>query len=363
MSYATHRPCVGDYLIAAALLVVLLTPGVPQAATTSDITGEWEVTMDFGGRPMYAALTIATKPDGTLAGKWGSDDLANVKFDGQKLTFVRTVKFGDNEFTLNYAGTLADGRITGTLSGDQGDLPANAARRKPLASAVGVWDLKYAVGDRDMTAKLTVSQKPDGVLDAKWVSERGESVISNVKCQGDKLTFDRTAKFNDQEVKMTFAGTVQGDKLSGVNKSERGEIVVAGTRAGAEVIGKWELTSVSDMGTWVIHMTVYPDLSGRYEFFGSELPMKNVKFESGQLTFGLEMGFGDQTFQLNFKGTVEGQTLKGQMTSDQGTAQITGKKLAPAAAPPAAGAAGSSIVGTWEFTREMQDGTRRTNPL
>jgi hypothetical protein len=361
MSHVARHTNAGKCLVAAVLLMLMV--GAPQVLAADDVTGEWEVTMDFGGRPMYASLTISKNADGTLAGKWGSDDLSNVKFDGQKLTFLRTVRWGDNEFSLNYAGTLANDKIAGTLSSDQGDFPANAARRRPISPAVGVWDLKYAVGDRDMTAKLTVSQKPDGTLDAKWVSERGESVVSNVKFQDGKLTFDRTAKFNDQEIKMTFAGTAQGDKLTGLTKSERGEIPVDGTRAGAEIIGKWELTSVSDMGTWTIHMMIYPDLSGRYEFFGGEIPMKNVKFENGQLVFVLEVGPPDQTFQLNFKGKVEGQTLKGQMTSEQGTSEITGKKLPAAAVAPAASASASSIIGTWEFTRETQDGTRRTNTL
>jgi len=356
MNDAARHTSRRGYLVAAALLTLMMS--VPRVSAAQDITGEWEVTMDFGGRPMYATLNIAKKPDGTLAGKWGSDDLSAVKLEGDKLTFDRTVRFGDNEFTLNYAGVVSDGKITGTLSSDQGEFAANAARKKPLSPAVGIWDLKYAIGDRDMTARLTVSQKPDGALNAKWVSERGESVISNVKFQDSKLTFDRTVKFNEREMQMSFEGAVQGDKLTGVNRSQMGEVQVAGTRAGAEAIGKWELTSVSDMGTWTIHMTLFPDLSGRYEFFGGEIPMKNVKFENGQLTFALEVGPPDQTLQLDFKGKVEGKTLKGQMTSEQGTSEITGKKLPPAATA----AAPSAIVGTWEFTRETQQGTR-TNTL
>jgi hypothetical protein len=195
MSHTARCTSVGKCLLAAVLLTLMT--GVPQALAAEDITGEWEVTMDFGGQPSYATLTIAKNPDGTLAGKWGSSPLSNVKFDGQKLTFVRTVRFGDNEFTMDYSGTVTDGKITGTMSSDRGDMPANAVKKKPLSPAVGVWDLKYTVGDRDVTARLTVSQKPDGTLDGKWVSQMGESVVSNVKFQDGKLTFDRTVKFND----------------------------------------------------------------------------------------------------------------------------------------------------------------------
>jgi hypothetical protein len=285
--------------------------------------------------------------------------LSKVKFENGQLTFTRTIPTPDQDMVLEFKGTLKDGKLTGVLSSEQGDSNVTGAKRKPMSPACGVWDLKYTVRDRDMTAKLTVSEKPDGALDAKWTSERGDSVVSNVQFQEGKLTFDRTVSFNDREMTMTFVGMVQGDKLTGVTRSQMGEIPVTGTRLGAEIIGKWELTSVSDMGTWNTLMIINPDLSGRYEFF-SEIPMKDIKFENGQLTFAVEFGPEDQRFHMDFKGKVAGQTLKGQMTSDRGTSEITGKRLPPATAPAATPT--SSIVGTWEFTRETPQGTR-TNTL
>ena len=134
-----------------------------------DITGQWEMTMDFGGRPSFATLAITKKADGTLAGKWGRRTWSNVKFDGQKLTFARTVKFGDNEFAMNYAGTLKDGKITGAFSTDNGEFAANGARKKPLAAAVGQWDMQYKIGDRDVTGRLAHlaegGRRPGGQVD------------------------------------------------------------------------------------------------------------------------------------------------------------------------------------------------------
>jgi hypothetical protein len=353
MNHATCHKRTGKHLF--AVMVLMFAWALP--ALAQDIAGEWEMVMDFNGRQSFATLTISKNPDGTLGGKWGSSELSNVKFEGDKLTFTRTMRFGDNEFTMTYAGILKDGKITGTMSSDRGEFPVNGTRIKPKSPAVGVWDLKYTVGDRDVTAKMTVSQKPDGALDVKYTSELGDSVVSNAKFQDGKLTFDRTAKFNDQEFKMTFAGTIQGDKLTGTFKTDMGEVTVAGTRFGSALIGKWTLTSVSERGTRNLTMVVYPDLTGRYESFGGEIPMKDLKLEGNQVTFAIEMGFGDQTFKSNFKGTLQDGTIKGQMTSERGTSEITGKKLAPAAA------AASSIVGTWEFVREGQDGTRRTSTL
>ena len=119
-------------------------------AADGEITGEWEVKMDRGGRESFATLSISKKPDGTLAGKWGSNDLSDVKFDGKKLTFARTVRFGDQEFELDYEGTLDGGKLTGTLSSDQGSFAANAARPKPRSPALGRWKIQYTIGDRDI---------------------------------------------------------------------------------------------------------------------------------------------------------------------------------------------------------------------
>ncbi len=274
-------------------LGLILAMSAAEACAAEDITGDWDMTMDFGGRPSFATLSIAKKADGTLTAKWGRDDLSNVKFDGQKLTFTRTVRWGDNEFSLDYVGTLKDGKLTGAMSSDQGEFGANGVRIKPKPPVVGVWDLAYTIGDRDVTSKLTVSEKPDGALDAKWASQMGESVISNVKFQNGKLTFDRTVKFNDREFKMTFEGTAQGDKLTGASKSDMGEIPVAGTRFGAALIGKWEMTTNIDEGPRTSTLTIFPDMTGRQEFFGGEMPITDLKLDGDQVSYALELGFGD----------------------------------------------------------------------
>ena len=154
MSHATRHASMGKVLVLMFLLACAGPVAVLGAA--EDITGQWEMTLDFGGRASFATLTISKNADGTFAGKWGSADLSNVKFDGQKLTFTRTVKFGDNEFTMTYAGTLKDGKIAGQFSTDNGEFAANGARKKPLAPAVGQWDMQYKIGDRDVTGRLAV---------------------------------------------------------------------------------------------------------------------------------------------------------------------------------------------------------------
>ncbi len=324
----------GMFLMVAVL--VTLGIGVTQVwAAAEDITGEWELTTSFNDMQMMATLTLAKKSDGTLTGKWGSADLKDVKFDAGKLTFARTVSMGGQDATMNFTGTIKDGKLTGTLSSDMGDSQVTGAKRKPKPPVLGQYQLKYQVGGQDVTAKLIVSQNAKGAVDANWISDVAKSVCSNVKIEGDKLTLARKMDFNGNAFESTFEGTVKGDKLTGTMKSQMGEVAVTGERIGTAVIGKWEITRTTQMGTRTNLLTIDTDLTGRMESFGGEVPIKDLKVDGNQLTFKTEMTRGDQTFATQYKITLDGKTLKGQSVSDRGTNELTGKKVEPTPAPAA----------------------------
>jgi hypothetical protein len=197
----------------------------------------------------------------------------------------------------------------------------------PKSPALGQWDINFKVMDQDINARLIISQTKEGALEGKWTSEPGEHKITNVKFQDGKLSFTRNSKIEDFEFESTFEGTIKGNELTGTMKSEMGDIPVTGKRFGTALIGTWELTTTSDFGTQTSMMVVDPDMTGTYEFFGGEIPMKDLKLEGNQVTFKLEMGFGDQTFEMAFKGKLDGKTLKGQLDSERGASDVTGKKI------------------------------------
>ena len=180
------------------------------------------------------------------------------------------------------------------------------------------------------------------------------------------------------EFETTYEGTVKGNDLTGAWKSDMGEIPAKGQRVGAPLIGKWDLTVTSERGTRSSLLTVDGDLTGTYESFGGEIPVKDLKLEGDQVTFRIEMSFGDQTFKQEFKGKVDAKALKGQIVSERGTSEVVGKKIEVTRVPGESDAAykarmaredalkraaPSGLVGTWEMTTTSQDGTPRTNTL
>lgn len=293
-----------------------------------DITGDWEIMMDNNGRKSYAMLSIKKAEDGKLTGTWGSTEIANAKFQDGKLTFTRTLGPPDREFTTDYEGTLKDGKLMVTISNDWGETSGVGTRPKPRCPALGQWEISFSVMDRDVKATLTISRNKEGKLEGKWTEDMGEHKISDVKFEDGKLSFTRHTKFEEFEFDNTYEGTVKDNKLTGkLDGGDMGQWEANGQRLGLALIGTWEITSVSDFGTRTTTMKIFPDMTGRYEVFDSEIPMKNLKLEGDQVTFLLEMGWGDMTFELDFKGKLEGKTIKGEMDSDRGTSDITGKKV------------------------------------
>ena len=90
-------------------------------------------------------LSICKKEDGTLTGKWGRDELSDVKFEDGKLTFIRTIKFGEQKFTMNYNSVLKNGTLEGLLSSDRGEFTVKGTRKKSKLPVLGRWDIHFKV--------------------------------------------------------------------------------------------------------------------------------------------------------------------------------------------------------------------------
>jgi hypothetical protein len=335
-------------------LVVLLFLGPARLLAEEGIAGEWELKVDRNGVETFSSLTIQKKTDGTLEGKWGSTPITDLKFQDGKLTFGRTLKFGDREFKMTYEGTLKDGKLSGNITGERGTFSASGTRRKPRNPALGRWEINFRIAERDINAVLAISAAADGALSGQWTSTTGEHVVKDLKFEDGKLSFSRKSKIGEREFESTYLGTIQGSRLNGTIKSQIGDIEANGKRVGGDLVGKWELTSTGgEQGPRTSLLNVFGDLTGRYELFGAESPIKDLKLEGDQVTFQVEVRFRDQTSTVDFKGKLEGgKNLKGEVTSPRGTRQVTGKKLEEAAPSP--------LVGVWEITRESQQGPRKT---
>jgi hypothetical protein len=103
------------------------------------IVGEWQINVNMPARENIEKLTIMKNDDGTLAGTWegrrGESTISDIKFEDGKLTFTRTMKFGDREMTWTYEGTVEGNQIKGAFTSDRGEREANATRVKSAKPA------------------------------------------------------------------------------------------------------------------------------------------------------------------------------------------------------------------------------------
>jgi len=315
-------------LFISLVLVVFAGLASAQQSRRGGLYGDWIVKAEFNGRQMESVLSFSRNQEGNMTGQWisfmGVNELKDVKFEEGQLSFTRVSPGRDGQTsTSTFKGTIAEGKLSGTVTSERGDYALTGERAPRMPRAAGIWDIKLKMNEREVPATLILGADKEGALTAQWKSERGEPTISDVQYERGTLTFKAKSANADRAWEATFEGTIEQDKLTGTLKSERGEIAVEGTRKGAPLIGTWNLEATSERGTRAQRLTVNPDLSGRY----GAIPIKQINFQDGKVDFPVVMQFGDQSFEMRFSGKIEDSKLVGELTSDRGSQKITGTKV------------------------------------
>ncbi|MBL7153773.1 MAG: hypothetical protein ISS79_08645 [Phycisphaerae bacterium] len=322
--------------VVCCVLVVLAVSSAQGMARSSSsgrgrfgLYGDWDIKVKFGEREMQSILAFSRDQEGNLTGQWisfwGIGELKEVKFEEGNLSFTQTYRFGENEFTSKFAGKIEEGKLTGALSSDRGESEVIGKRSLRIPRAVGSWDMKFKMGEREYTSTLVVKADKEGKLTAEMKSERVEHTISDVLYERGNLTFKRKTKMGDREWESTFDGNIdwRTDTLSGTVKSDRGETTAEGKRIGTALIGTWNLEVTSERGTRKQRLKVNSDLSGLY----GAIPVKKVNLDGDKVSFKTVLEFGEQKYEMNFAGKIAEAKLTGELKTSRGTSKITGKKV------------------------------------
>lgn len=328
-----HARISGTSLFGTCLIAALALSSVDARAQERQLQrrgpfGDWLVKMEFGERQVESILSFSRDPEGNRKGEWitfmGVSELQDVGFEEGKLTFTQVRQGRDGQtMTSKFTGTVADGKLSGTLSGERGETKLEGAPMPRMPRAVGSWAVKIAMGEREISTTFTIAAVEGGGLSLGWPSERVQHAVSDVSFERGRLTFKTKSKMQEREWESTFEGTIEGDALTGTLKSERGESPVAGTRVGASAIGTWNLEIASERGARKQRLRVEPDLSG---WFGA-VRVKKIEVQDDKVSFKHSMEFGEQTFEIGFSGTIEGGKLSGELTSARGAQKVTGTKV------------------------------------
>ena len=290
--------------------------------------GDWRIKMKFGDREFESILTFSRNQERQYTGHWvsfwGMNELKDVKFEENKLSFTQITRFGGEERTSKFTGAIEQGELSGLLIGDRGETEIKGKRSPRMSRAVGGWEMKFKIGDRDITTTLVVKAGKEGKLTAEWQSQWGEHEITDLQYERGKLSFKRKSKFQEREFDSTFEGTIRGDTLSGVISSEMGEVQAEGKLIGAPIIGTWNLDIESERGARKQRLRVNSDFSALY---GSTL-IKKINLDGDKVSFKYVLTFNDQDYETSFEGKIADSKLTGEVKTDRGTSKVTGTKRA-----------------------------------
>ncbi len=316
--------------VALCCLVMVLAVGVqaqPQGRGRG-LYGDWLVKADFNGRTMESILSFGRDQDGNPTAQWisfwGVTDLQDVSLEDGKLSFKQVRQGRDGEsMTSTFNGTIADGKLSGTMTGGRGEYTLTGERMPRTPWAVGQWNMSMKRDDREFNSTLTITADKDGTLKGTWKSERGQLDISNVETQRRTLTFTMKSTNPDRQWEATFEGELGPDGLTGVMKSERGEMAVTGTRVGGDLIGTWDLAIESDRGPRQQRLRINPDMSALY----GAMPVEKLDTGDGKVGFKVTRSFGDRQWEMSLSAKLENGKLVGELTTPMGTQKFTGTKV------------------------------------
>ena len=318
-------------VVLVCLLVVSFILPVQVSAQQSrprrgGLYGDWQIKMKFGEREMESILSFSRNQEGQYTAQWislwGMNELKDVTFEDNKLSFTQVMRFQDQESTSKFTGTIEEGELSGLLVSDRGETEITGKRAPRTPRGVGSWEMKIKAGEREYTGTLTITADKEDNLSGTWTSSRGESKVSDVKYENRILTFKRVIQRDSGQMEMAFEGTVGYNSIEGVFKSERGESAAGGTRVGASLIGTWNLDIESERGARKQRLRVNADMSALY---GSTL-IKKVNLDGDKVSFKYVRQFGDQEYETSFEGKIAESKLSGELKTSRGTSKVTGTR-------------------------------------
>ena len=119
-------------------LTVMVFGVVLATALAADVTGKWVAEMQGkGGEPMQIAYNFKAEGSnltGTVASPMGGENpISEGKIDGDNISFVMKMSFGENEMTIKYKGKIVgeEIKLTMEMEGGMGG-PGGGPGGKPM---------------------------------------------------------------------------------------------------------------------------------------------------------------------------------------------------------------------------------------
>ncbi len=299
--------------LALGAFLALATPAMAEGAA-----GTWNVEIDTGDAILENQLVITADLKGKLVTDEGEVPLTNVKFEDGTLTFEAVVPYAGEELEIEFEGDVDGNELDGYIYTELGEVSLYGERAVML-TIVGTWDIEIDTGDAILENQLVFTSDSAGTM----VNEEGEIKLSDVAFEDGELTFNMVVPYGGEELDVEFEGEIDGNELDGYVYTEIGEASVYGERrAASALIGKWN--AETDTGDQVIESVLVftSNTEGKQVYDQGEIPLRDVKFEDGELTFSLTVPYEGNELEIEFEGEVDGDEIDGYVYTEIGEAPL-----------------------------------------
>ena len=202
----------------------------------------------------------------------------------------------------------------------------------------GEWNFTSKFEAMTSDATMTITKNAEGKYAGTWSAQWGESTLSDITVDANKVKFVQTSNFGGQDTKTSYEGTLANGKLKGTAKGQWGELTFEGTRGETKgqadpIVGEWQMNIMIPAREIVEKMTITQNadgnMTGKWEAArGGENTISNLKFADGSLTFTRTSKMGGNDFSMTFEGAVTGNSIKGTFNSDFGQREVTASRAA-----------------------------------
>src|SRR5689334_12611862 len=198
------------------------------AAGAADVAGKWAVSATGPDGRDYRPFLEFSRRGGSLTGSMiaphgGPVALQDLRLQDGRLTF--RVPFGDAVYQVKF--TVSDKSMDGTYTAPDGSSgPVHAVRADNSSRIAGAWKgrAKGNTGqDRDFRLELLDA---GGKITGTVTIHEGDLPVENAKLEGDRLTFQLTVDDGTYHIELTVGDNTMKGSYSGPG-GETGEISCA----------------------------------------------------------------------------------------------------------------------------------------
>ena len=198
----------------------------------------------------------------------------------------------------------------------------------------GDWQMRADPCVKIDNSILSFAADSAGKLTGQWINSKQLTELGDVRFKDGAITFCQPAQSRKEIINGYFAGTIDGNRISGTvtcngNKSHiegrrklktnANAIPVEANSPASQFIGNWILNSKVKWGSPKQRLTVNPDMTGMY----GVTPVAKITLEGDKVSFKVAAG----KYPLVFECKLDGSKLVGEQKTSRDTQEVTGEKI------------------------------------